>query len=211
VETEKRIEREVREYCPYCQKSYKIKISMPYRESGLSSSLIKPHEECKEFLIYLDTNGNFRGYQTIDSNYIPSAEESEDTTKYLNLFENVEGMSRFYQVIPLNSEDTDESNKLLKYGTIMCKNISDYAFIQSDLYKNWLNRFKADNEDFRFIYMDNIIIATINMYDMLILTIGFELQNFDVNLEFTDLVSVMDYIKGKCVSLGEKVLSAKTN
>ena len=201
IDSEKTIEHEIREYCPYCQKPYKIKISIINKENGLSSSLIKPHEKCNAFLIYLDTHGTFRGYQTINSNLLGDPANPEELDKYQNIFTLIEDSAQFYQILQLSSEIG------AKAGIFTCKNHEENEFLKSKLYNEWLENFKRDKEPFRFLYLNNTIIGTLNINEQMILTIGFGLENFDSNLGFNDIVGVLSHLREKSEAMAEKILS----
>jgi hypothetical protein len=189
-----------RDICPYCNNSYKIQLTIEKKEKGLTNTLIKPHNECGEFLIYIDNNLSIRGYQTIDSKITKN--ESEFNSKdFISLFEDTENTSQFYHILPIKEND----KKIPPSGIITSRSVKYHNFLRSKFYHEWINHFKEENDEFRMFYIDEVFISTVNLYDELILTMGFHIN--DLTEEKIDIKSHIEYIKGKVVSLGEKILS----
>ena len=72
-------EKTIREICPYCNRNFKIKFKASTDEfkGGLMKALIKPHDLCHHFYIFVDVYGSIRGYQIIDEISASEPIESE--------------------------------------------------------------------------------------------------------------------------------------
>ncbi len=99
----------IRNYCPYCQQRYSMKIELDLKARGLTNTLIKPHEDCKQFLIFIDPNGSVRGTQCIDTEFTgsgkPKTEDEIEMNLYVKLFEDQENISEFYHILELEGEN----------------------------------------------------------------------------------------------------------
>ena len=120
---------------------------------------------------------------------------------YVKLFEDRDNISEFYHVLELNGESLN--NK----GIITSKKVKYHQLLRSKFYREWIKTFYEYKEEFAFMFFDEIFIITINLYDMIIFTLGVHLSQFDFNMQLDGLPAVIDYVKGKAVSLGEKILS----
>ena len=123
----------------------------------------------------------------------------------MNLFQDQENISDFYYII--NISDENKKNKLPNKGIITANEVKYHRLLRTRLIKEWMNIIYASSQNFGFMYFDDIIIASINLYDMIFFTLGVRIQKFDTDINLHDMASVIKYIKGKAVSLGEKILS----
>ena len=203
MEQKKLFSKTIRNSCPYCQKSYKFFLELELKTTGLTTSLIKPHKDCKRFIIFVDPNGAVRGTQCIDSG--AENEESPDnlnTEIYVKLFEDQENISEFYHVIEFNGEELNNKSSL-----ITSRKVKYHKLLRSVFYREWINDFHENKREFAFMYIDDIFVLTINLYDMILFTLGIPLDQLNFNIELDEMSSVIDFVKGKAVSLGEKILS----
>lgn len=198
------MDKTIRDTCPYCQQMFKIKLELELKTVGLTSALFKPHDTCPEFLIFLDTNGAVRGTQTIDSKVEDKNAKAKEIEKYVQLFEDIENDSAFYHILDISNKFPQNQQKA---GVITAKKVEFHNFLRSPFYKEWINKFKEDKEEFRMLYLKETIISTVNLYDMFIFTIGLDTAKLEQNMKIPDVNSFLQYIKGKVVGIGEKILS----
>lgn len=203
----------IRNYCPYCQKPFKFKLDLDKdlkTERGrLTATLIKPHSDCRNFLIFIDPNGNVRGIQSIDGELSNEKSElekiKEDSSNYMKLFQDQENISDFYYIIKIGDEK--RRDKLPNRGIITANEVKYHRLLRTRLIKEWMNIIYTSSQNFGFMFFDDLIIASINLYDIIFFTLGVNIQKFDTDINLHDMASVVKYIKGKAVSLGEKILS----
>lgn len=50
--------------CPYCFQSFSLKFHAELKVDGLTNISIQPHQNCPEFIIFVDVSGKIRGTQT---------------------------------------------------------------------------------------------------------------------------------------------------
>jgi hypothetical protein len=191
-----------RDTCPYCNQPYKLNLKMKLKSSGLTTSLIKPHDTCGHFLIFIDTKGKIRGIQTIDSKTSPEEPEKASMEKYIKLFEDIESQAILYHILPLSKEVN-----IPKTGILTSRLVKYHNFLRSPFYQDWIRKFLEDKEEFRFMFFDEIIVSTINMYDTILLTLGLAINDFDHELHLNNIIDFITYIKGKVVNIGEKIIS----
>jgi hypothetical protein len=192
----------VRNSCPYCRSPYKIKLDSPLKPTGLTNFLIKPHDACHQFLIFVDTNGAVRGTQTIDSD---QSVEKADVKAYVSLFEDESNSSVFYHILALSD---DMKKTVPKGGIITAKQVQFHSFLRSGFYKAWLEEMQENSDDnFSYAYIKDIVMGTVNLYDMILFTVGFPLEELQTDMPACTLPEMIDLIKGRIVSLGEKLLS----
>ncbi len=196
----------IRNYCPYCSEPYKIQLDLELKQKGLTNTLIKPHKNCNRFLIFLDPNGAVRGSQCIDMECEEEKTGTSDNSdinmkQYVKLFEDNQNITDFYHILEL------EGGNLTHKGVITSKKVKYHRFLRSNFYRDWLKLFHKSDEDFSFMFSDNTFILTINLYDMLIFTAGIDIKKLDKNIKLKGMGAVIDFLKGKAVSLGEKILS----
>jgi hypothetical protein len=91
--------------------------------------------------------------------------------------------------------------------TMMCKNSSENAILQTAMYKEWINSFKTETEIFRFMFVNNIVIASIKMNEEKLITLGFSVENLDSELKFKDLKTMMEQIREKTSNLADRILN----
>ena len=159
----------------------------------------------RNFLIFIDTNGNMRGSQCIDLEFGKEQENNKDVeqdySKYVKLFEDQENISDFYYILKIKNRNL--SNK----GVITSKKVKYHQLVRTSLFRQWIKTvFKSEN-NFSFMLHESLLIICVNLYDMVIFTLGIEIDNFDPDLNLNDIPSMIKYIKEKAVSLGEKILS----
>ena len=131
------------------------------------------------------------------SQYIPSSFEK----KILEMFQEQDNISDFSHILEL------EGNGFSKRGIISAKRVKYHRFVRSRLYKEWLKKFIRSKEDFSFMYFGDAFVLTTNLYGMLILTLGIHISSFNIDHRFDGMKGMIDFLKGKAVSLGEKILS----
>jgi hypothetical protein len=197
----------IRNICPYCNNPFKFTVDfdLSSKNGGITSTLIRPHENCRNFLIFIDTNGNMRGSQCIDLEFGKELENTKDIeqdySKYVKLFEDQENISDFYYILQIKNRNL--SNK----GVITSKKVKYHQLVRTSLFRQWIKTvFKSEN-NFSFMLHESLLIICVNLYDMVIFTLGIEIDNFDPDLNLNDIPSMIKYVKEKAVSLGEKILS----
>jgi hypothetical protein len=186
-----------RDTCPYCVQPFKMILDAELKTEGLNNYLVRPHDTCPEFLIFVDAKGKIRGTQIIDSNYTMDKKELES---YLMLFEDETNDALFYHFQRIDQDIVGKKQN----GVIQAKGVQWHQLLRSEFYKQWLLLFKEKKQDFAFIFFNDIILATINLYDMIQLTVGFEPLRV---LSLENSAEKFDLIKSKVVALGEKLLS----
>jgi hypothetical protein len=188
----------LRETCPYCNQTFTYAFETDLKAEGLSNILIRPHEQCAEFVIFVDPNGRVRGTQTIDTNYTIALNKKELDT-FLKLFEDEANTSLFYHIQKLDMDSQLKGGG----GVLSSKSVEYHQFLRSEFYKAWIRNFIEKKQEFAFAYFKNIILVTLNLYDTIRFSIGFSLDE----LGGQNVKDVFEFIKGKAVSLGEKLLS----
>lgn len=188
------------EYCPYCGETFMLYKKIQLNRDSLTNIQIKPHEKCDPFIVTLDMNGIIRTTMTIDN----MAQEDEiKVKKYIELFNKDEKFIYFYHVQEINEKPVQSSSS----GTIITKKVKYHSFARSKFYQEWINYFKDSKSDFNFMISDDMILATINLYDLIRFTVGFDLEKMmERHVSVTSMKEMMDYIKGQVVQYGEQIL-----
>ena len=113
-------------------------------------------------------NGIIRRNMTIDN----MQEDEIKVKKYIELFNKDEKFIYFYHVQEINEKPVQSSSS----GTIITKKVKYHSFARSKFYQEWINYFKDSKSDFNFMISDDMILATINLYDLIRFTVGFDLE-----------------------------------
>lgn len=187
--------------CPYCNQTYRYCFEIELKKMGLTSYLTRVHEKCREFIMFLDTHGHLRGTQTID---IAQKTKEKDVEFYRKFIEDEENIASFYHL-----QNISETNIEPAEGTYAAKKAEYYAILRSEFYIAWMKHFIAEQQDFAFTYneKEDLVVVTLNLYDVILFTAGFELRDFKVNLNIETILDTFQYIKQKSVALGEKIMS----
>jgi hypothetical protein len=192
-----------RDECPYCFQSFKLSIEVELRADGLSNFLIRPHPNCPEFLVFVDANGRIRGTQTIDSNYAAQLAKG-DTNKseqesFLKLFEDESNNAVFYHIQKIGDGEIFKAHT----GVLHATKVQYHQLLRSEFYRTWLRNFYDLKLEFGFFFYNETIVVSLNLYDMYRFTVGFEFGS----LPLEKLADSFDFIKGKAVALGERLIS----
>ena len=187
-----------RENCPYCSQPFSYAIETELKPEGLSNILIRPHDTCSEFIIFVDTRGRIRGTQTIDSNYTKSLNKAELDT-FLKLFEDEANTSLFYHVQKIDIDSQLKNNS----GVISSKSVEYHQFLRSDFYKAWIRNFIVLKQEYACACFSSFILVTLNLYDTIRFSIGFNVEE----LGNPNVKDALEFIKSRAVTLGEKLLS----
>jgi hypothetical protein len=189
------------EYCPYCGDNFMIMRRVELNPDSLTNILIKPHENCDEFIVTLDLNGVIRGTMTVDKGSIA---DTNKVNKYMELFNRDEAAVLFYHIQDMCNTTCESASA----GTIMTTKVKYHGFARSPFYHNWIQNFKSSNSEFSFMITEEIILATLNLFDMIRLTVGFDVKKMlEKNAPINSIQDTIDFIKGQVVQYGEQILN----
>lgn len=190
--------------CPYCGREFKKPVEMAINRTKITSHVVKVHENCRQFVAFIDPNGKVRGTQTIDSVDIElqgslgtsqEDEEGPSLEAYMSLFENDESL--FYHVRKLGPGSNYIATKQVKFHNLL----------RSEFFNNWIERILEAEIEFGTFCFDDIVVATIQFYDT-IFTAGYDMEKFqDEEVIGTGVNAVFDYLKSRAMLLCEKMLS----
>jgi hypothetical protein len=201
-DSHKLIEKLIEDICPYCGTSYQYQLSIFLNPNGLNAVIIKPHQSCGSFLLLIDGNGEIRATQSIDAEMgeISHINNQKDIDNYIQLFNDQENSAEFYHVVKIND------GKLSSKGTITSSKVIYHKLLRSIFFQEWLKLFYGNNQTFAYFFYNDLVIVTINLYDMMVFTIGIPTNQFDTTVHWTGFPEVVEFLKSKAVSLGEKIL-----
>ncbi len=175
----------------------KIKLN----NDSLTNVQIKPHEKCDPFIVTLDANGIIRATMTIDN---LCEEDNVKVKKYIDLFNRDEKFIFFYHIQEMNTKSCESASA----GTVITKKVRFHGFARSKFYHEWIQYFKESKSEFSFMILDDMILATINLYDMIRFTVGFDMEKMmEKQVPVSNLKDIIDYIKGQVVQYGEQILA----
>jgi hypothetical protein len=187
--------------CPYCMQPFTLSIdNVELKSCGLSNFLIHPHENCPEFIIFVDIQGKILGTQIVSNTVIQSVEKNE-LNAYTQLVEDETNTTFFYHIQKIAGEESVKPHA----GVIYSRSVEYHKFLRSELYKQWLYAFKAKKQEFAFFYLEKMIVATVNFDNKIRFTAGFNVFDFPDG-EKRGFSENIDYLQGKVFSLAEKLL-----
>lgn len=188
--------------CPYCVQPFKLSIdNVELKPCGLTNFLIHPHDNCPEFIIFVDIQGRILGTQIVVSKVVQSLDTNE-LNAYTQLIDDETNSALFYHIQKIAGEETVKPHA----GVIYSRSVEYHKFLRSELYKQWLHAFKAKKQEFAFFCLDNMIVATVNVDEKFRFTVGFNVMDFpdEMKRNFSENI---DFLKRKVFSWAEKLLS----
>ena len=202
--------------CPICKEYFTLPegFDSNLRKMGLTTIIIKPHKNCDDFLLMVDPKGMVRGSQIIHQ-YLNNVSIAEDgqiapdsavDPSLAKIIERMEEKADFYRFQKL----THAGKRAIRSSTTTISKDPKYQkLLRTSLLKTWISQFLDDGEEFRYLYLNDIYICTINLYNDLILTVGFVMKFLDPNLSFNSPDDFLQYLKQKTIAIAEKVFSAQ--
>lgn len=198
----------IRDICPFCQKSFKAKLTANFKEAvgGITQKKIKPHQACQEFYVFIDSNGTMRAYQCIDE-----TEEKLDQPKYNEeffnvfdvLFEDPESLSEFSYVIDLNHK------KNLAKAVITSEKIRYHQFLRSPDFKQWILSMIDSKKRFDYLLSNQLVVICANLQDKYLLALGIDQHKLGIMSDQDDISIHLKNLKNMAYKLGLKLLMSK--